>query len=944
MEALFTNPLTMIAGAALVSAPILIHLINRMRFRRIKWAAMEFLLKAQKRMRRKLIIEQLILLFLRCLMVFLLGLLFARFLGYGKQQGQESRATAHLVILDDTPSTGDFWTDAGQVTNAFEQAKVQIGEKIAPAAAQANTPQYLELLRLSDLATPRNFERINSSSIDELKTYLAPLRPASVRVSLVDGLRKAKALLDARSDKDVAKVIHVVSDLRAVDWAADGDAIRQLVDEYTRAGLQIHLIDVSFPYRRDTDRQPRSSDNMAIVEFRPLARVAAEDRAVDFIVRVRNFGNTEVPDARIEVFVNGQRRDDATARFQNIPPGQERTQLIPIQVSRTGTADKPLDRFNSVVALLRTTENGGLEADNIRYAVIECRKKLSVLVVEGRPQLRNDPKGDEFYLKKLFLDSFGGINWEDGSPRDLETKDLRQYSSVYLLNVPTLTETQAKALEGYVRGGGGVGVFLGPDVRPQDYNKVLYNDGAGFFPVPLPEKPTDVPTDEQKLKRFLVLSKRILLRDAAVKTHPALAGLYTTERGVAAKEVDVEKFFYFLSVDQYWPVKRLGKWLQDSSVQELYCLPNEDSVFDHQEATEQLVRELRTLASEPKFEKYRKYIDPLVQNIRNTFGGNPAPPLTVLAIYFDRLLCDQINDGDESEPLLREFWSSPEATDLKAKFQRRRDMIKYGDPLYIARQFGQGRVAVMTTTANDQWTDWPSQKGSPGWVAVVKELQGYLTGGGSEENRAVGSVVEATLAATQYQPTVTRTFSSVDPTPALKGNEGKIPVTLTELGEQPLEVKDPTLLFRFAEARKPGVYMFSFTPVTERKKDAAMSGADASDFTAFAFNIDAQREGDLRRVSRDDLSQQAPNVGVHSPDDTSWLENLKQKQDDLSTRRWIYLMIVLVLLAEAAMAVRLSYHTRDENLEAFAPSAAATYSRGAAPPPAEAVAEEPAGV
>ena len=42
------------ADDALVSAPVIIHLINRMRFRRVKWAAMEFLLKAQKRMRRKL--------------------------------------------------------------------------------------------------------------------------------------------------------------------------------------------------------------------------------------------------------------------------------------------------------------------------------------------------------------------------------------------------------------------------------------------------------------------------------------------------------------------------------------------------------------------------------------------------------------------------------------------------------------------------------------------------------------------------------------------------------------------------------------------------------------------------------------------------------------------------------------------------------------------------
>src|SRR5450755_3128252 len=67
----FVNPWFMAAGGALVSSPILIHLINRMRFKRVRWAAMEFLLKSQKRNRRRLIIEQLILLLLRILLVLL---------------------------------------------------------------------------------------------------------------------------------------------------------------------------------------------------------------------------------------------------------------------------------------------------------------------------------------------------------------------------------------------------------------------------------------------------------------------------------------------------------------------------------------------------------------------------------------------------------------------------------------------------------------------------------------------------------------------------------------------------------------------------------------------------------------------------------------------------------------------------------------------------------
>src|SRR5437764_2435613 len=157
MLQLFLNPYTMVAGAALVSSPIIIHLINRLRYRRVKWAAMEFLLKSQKKNRRKLIIEQLILLLLRILLVLLAGLLVARFPGFNLSAAEQN--TLHLVLLDDTPSMGDFWGTAdkgkapadpnappaaGEAQNTFAAAKDYIVGAIAKEAAQANSPQSLE--------------------------------------------------------------------------------------------------------------------------------------------------------------------------------------------------------------------------------------------------------------------------------------------------------------------------------------------------------------------------------------------------------------------------------------------------------------------------------------------------------------------------------------------------------------------------------------------------------------------------------------------------------------------------------------------------------------------------------------------------------------------------------------------------------------------------------
>src|SRR5882724_534180 len=105
----FLNPWAMVAGGALISAPILIHLINRMRFKKLRWAAMEFLLKSQKRNRRRLIIEQLLLLLLRCLLILMAGLLLSRFIGCTNAVGgsYEQKSVLHVVILDDTLSMLD---------------------------------------------------------------------------------------------------------------------------------------------------------------------------------------------------------------------------------------------------------------------------------------------------------------------------------------------------------------------------------------------------------------------------------------------------------------------------------------------------------------------------------------------------------------------------------------------------------------------------------------------------------------------------------------------------------------------------------------------------------------------------------------------------------------------------------------------------------------------
>lgn len=74
----FNAALFAIAGLIAAGAPILIHLLNRRRYRVIDWAAMDFLREAMQRSRRVLQLRDLILLILRILCVLLFGLALAQ--------------------------------------------------------------------------------------------------------------------------------------------------------------------------------------------------------------------------------------------------------------------------------------------------------------------------------------------------------------------------------------------------------------------------------------------------------------------------------------------------------------------------------------------------------------------------------------------------------------------------------------------------------------------------------------------------------------------------------------------------------------------------------------------------------------------------------------------------------------------------------------------------
>ena len=115
------------AGLAAVAIPILIHLLFRRRRRPIEWGAMRFLLEAFRRQRRRLRLEQWLLLAVRCLVVALLALALARPIleGAGALGGGSGR-DVYILIDNGLASSARDGVDGARALERHREAAREI--------------------------------------------------------------------------------------------------------------------------------------------------------------------------------------------------------------------------------------------------------------------------------------------------------------------------------------------------------------------------------------------------------------------------------------------------------------------------------------------------------------------------------------------------------------------------------------------------------------------------------------------------------------------------------------------------------------------------------------------------------------------------------------------------------------------------------------------------
>src|SRR5205085_1839760 len=97
-----------LAGLLAASGPVIIHLLNRRRYKVINWAAMDFLLEALQRNRRILQLRDLLLLALRTACVLLFGLALARPYFTQRQAAQGSNEPLHAILVVDNSASMSY--------------------------------------------------------------------------------------------------------------------------------------------------------------------------------------------------------------------------------------------------------------------------------------------------------------------------------------------------------------------------------------------------------------------------------------------------------------------------------------------------------------------------------------------------------------------------------------------------------------------------------------------------------------------------------------------------------------------------------------------------------------------------------------------------------------------------------------------------------------------
>ena len=455
----------MLAGLAAVAIPVIIHILNRRQVRMVEWGAMMFLAESLASRSRRILLEEIILMVLRCVLLAALALALARPFLTGRILATGGRDAQDIVIVLDGSLSMTLEVDGvSNFQRAIDEAHrvVQaarrgdsIGLIVAGATAEAVVP------------TPVSDRQVLHSSLDQ---QTAP----GGSLAALEALQAA--LLSAQAGGAPAKKIVLITDGQSIGWdlgAEDRWAFLAAAAEGlpTAPLVIVRTLDAPTRWR-----------NLCLSELSLSRAIVGTDRAVTLSATVTNTAAGAVTAEMVEFSVDGE--VIGTAELGELVEGAAGSAIF----------DHRFEEPGPHVISARILCEDDLTGDNRIDRAVNVLEDLPVLIIEGRPSTQPLGSAAAYIESALTPEPEEGHKYGDVfRPRtvaapDVETAgDLSQYCAVILAGAARLPAARAKELAEFVAAGGGLLVAPGEKAESSFYNKWTAPDGKAMLGAALTE-------------------------------------------------------------------------------------------------------------------------------------------------------------------------------------------------------------------------------------------------------------------------------------------------------------------------------------------------------------------------------------------------------------------------------------------------------------------------
>jgi hypothetical protein len=440
-------------GLAAVAIPIIIHLLNRFQVREVTWAAMRFLRESLQKNQRRLQLEDLLLLLLRCLLVALLILALARPTWQSGGHSAGSHQVTAVIIIDDSYSMG--------LTNGIQTSLQRAQSAAEQVLAAFPTGSSSALFFAADNVEPVIAQPTFDFNL--LRERIRHARLTDRATDLSSALQLAVATLQKHEGGE-SKEIYLITDGQANGWPALDQLEKQLADIGKQISVHIVLVGDA------------AESNLAVTGLRLESGLTPIDQPLRCSVEVSNGSDTEARDVRVSLQVDDQPAVDE-AIIDQIPANTSRTVALFAKLRAEGyhtiTAQIPHDR---------------LAADDQRTLAVRAIREVKVLLVDGSTAT-SPAQADDFFVRNALVPVAPSdvaqyyIKTTTVNAAQLAGTSLDDYDAVFFLDVDQIDPSEVPTLSNYVRQGGGFVIFPGPSCNVDFYNQELDRDG--FLPARL---------------------------------------------------------------------------------------------------------------------------------------------------------------------------------------------------------------------------------------------------------------------------------------------------------------------------------------------------------------------------------------------------------------------------------------------------------------------------